>query len=370
MDTVLFSVRAILPMLVTIIIGMVFSAAIKWDKGFYRQLNAFTFHLLFPLNLFYSVLTIPDAADINWRALVFLASSAVLSIGVGIVAVKAFKVEPLRKNVIIQATFRANVATVALALVPAIGGENEAISAAFASLAFGAVLPEEEKQRQRGDDQCGHPFKEAYPQHISLIDGRPYHKGQLGGSLHLKAGFLAGGHTREPADRNGGRKRGNGSVQHRKDFLAAKPRAKEQDEQHARQSAVQRIAAFIQMKVSGETVGKGGVPEPAIADSGEDESGRNRGQHRQQSCGSIFPLNLPQQTVEQRSDQESASDQKTEPINLEKTEIQKNKMTVQNRFLRYPASDNLSASGRAVAKYRMSLKARSPPSETLLKSLS
>ena len=139
MDTVLFSVRAILPMLVTIIIGMVFSAAIKWDKGFYRQLNAFTFHLLFPLNLFYSVLTIPDAADINWRALVFLASSAVLSIGVGIVAVKAFKVEPLRKNVIIQATFRANVATVALALVPAIGGENEAISAAFASLAFGAA---------------------------------------------------------------------------------------------------------------------------------------------------------------------------------------------------------------------------------------
>lgn len=135
----MFSVRAILPMLVTIIIGMVFSAAIKWDKGFYRQLNAFTFHLLFPLNLFYSVLTIPDAADINWRALVFLASSAVLSIGVGIVAVKAFKVEPLRKNVIIQATFRANVATVALALVPAIGGENEAISAAFASLAFGAA---------------------------------------------------------------------------------------------------------------------------------------------------------------------------------------------------------------------------------------
>lgn len=137
MDTVLFSVRAILPMLVTILIGMVFAAAVKWDKSFYRQLNAFTFHLLFPLNLFYSVLTISDAADINWRALAFLAASTVLCIGVGFAAVRAFRVAPLRRNVIIQATFRANVATIALALVPAIGGENEGMSAAFASLAFG-----------------------------------------------------------------------------------------------------------------------------------------------------------------------------------------------------------------------------------------
>lgn len=137
MDTVLFSTRAVLPMMVTILIGVLFSASVKWDKSFYRKLNAFTFHLLFPLNLFYSVLTIPNVATINWRALLFLAASTLLSIGVGITAVRTFKVEPLRKNVIIQAAFRANVAVIELALVSAIGGENEMASTAFASLTIG-----------------------------------------------------------------------------------------------------------------------------------------------------------------------------------------------------------------------------------------
>lgn len=137
MDTFLFSTRAVLPMMVTIFIGALFSALVKWDKSFYRKLNAFTFRLLFPLNLFYSVVTIPNVAAINWRALLFLAASTLLSIGVGITAVRTFKVEPLRKNVIIQAAFRANVAVIELALVSSIGGENEVASAAFASLTIG-----------------------------------------------------------------------------------------------------------------------------------------------------------------------------------------------------------------------------------------
>ena len=124
-------------MLITILIGVVFSAAIGWDKSFYRQMNAFIFRLLFPLNLFYSVLTVQNISVLNLRALLFLALSTLLSIGVGVSAVRAFRVAPLRRNVIVQAAFRANVAVIELALVSAIGGENEAASAAFASLTIG-----------------------------------------------------------------------------------------------------------------------------------------------------------------------------------------------------------------------------------------
>lgn len=142
MSSFSFSFRAVAPILITILIGMVFAAATKWDRSFFRKLNSLIFRILFPFNLFYSVYSVNSLHDINWRMLLFLLASVFICLFIGIIGAALFVSAKEQKGVIIQAAFRTNQAVIGIAIVTAISTSNKEAALGFASVSvcLGTIL--------------------------------------------------------------------------------------------------------------------------------------------------------------------------------------------------------------------------------------
>ena len=136
MENFLFAVRADLPILITILCGTVFSSLVKWDKIHYKKLNVIVFRFLLPIQLFYSVYTIESITSVNWKMLGYFMIATLICIGMG-VAVACFSIKKReQKPVIIQASFRTNIAVIGSSLVTAICTDTLAESMALTSLAI------------------------------------------------------------------------------------------------------------------------------------------------------------------------------------------------------------------------------------------
>lgn len=137
MDNLLFTLNAILPIILPILLGY-FLARIKFFKdGFLPELNKLVFKIMIPVLLFSNLYT-ADLSEIDWGFCGLCAAAIVLLFFVGLLIVILFIKDPKQKGVILQASFRSNYAIIGVPLATLLGG---ATAAAQASVVAAITVP-------------------------------------------------------------------------------------------------------------------------------------------------------------------------------------------------------------------------------------
>ncbi len=136
-ETFTYTLRAILPILLTVLLGYTVRRIGPWEETFYKQLNKLCFHLFLPLHLFCSVYSINDLASMNWTLIGFVFACIFACAGLGLLAAH-FIPRRDQKAVITQCAFRSNQAILGLPLAQALGGEA---AMGFASVATSICVP-------------------------------------------------------------------------------------------------------------------------------------------------------------------------------------------------------------------------------------
>ncbi len=128
MDYLIFTLNAILPIIIPVIVGFFLKKIKLLPEEFWANLNKLVFKLLIPVLLF-SNLYLADLSTINWAFVGFGAGSILILFTIGLVVVMAFK-DKKQKGVILQATFRSNYAIIGVPLAVLLGGSKAEASAA------------------------------------------------------------------------------------------------------------------------------------------------------------------------------------------------------------------------------------------------
>ena len=137
-DVFLFSLRAVLPILLLIALGYAVRRTGKWSDAFFNQLNGFCFRIFLPVQLFLNVYEMESLAEVNWRLLSYLLGGIVLALGFGALAARLFVPDPRQKGVITMTAFRTNQVILGLPLAEALGGSA---AMGFASLGTSFCVP-------------------------------------------------------------------------------------------------------------------------------------------------------------------------------------------------------------------------------------
>jgi len=137
-DTFLYTLRAILPILLIILLGYVCRRLFSFQDGFYKSLNRLCFYLFLPIHLFCNIYGIDSLTDMNWLVIAYLFGGVFLCVGIGFIASKLFIKKRNQKGVIIQVAMRPNTAILGLPIASALGGEA---AVAFGSLAIAFCVP-------------------------------------------------------------------------------------------------------------------------------------------------------------------------------------------------------------------------------------
>lgn len=120
MDNLLFTLNAILPIILPIILGYFLKKIHFFKEGFLTEANKLVFKILIPILLF-SNLYLADLTEINWAFVGFAAASILVLFLIGFVVV-LFIPDRKQKGVILQATFRSNYAIIGIPLATMLGG--------------------------------------------------------------------------------------------------------------------------------------------------------------------------------------------------------------------------------------------------------
>ena len=127
------SVNAIAPIVLLILLGYILKEKGFITKDFVKIGNKLVFNVLLPCMLFINVYSIDKFSSINWDIVIYCAviMVAIFILGLGIAAfvTKA----PERRGVILQCTFRSNIAIIGLSLAGALGGDEAVAVAAIIS---------------------------------------------------------------------------------------------------------------------------------------------------------------------------------------------------------------------------------------------
>lgn len=135
MDTLIFSLNAVLPILLLISFGYILKRVKFLDQHFLQIGNKFVFRVALPTLLFYTIYSIDDIGEINWKVIIFAVMAVMILFLIGLFLALTFIKDPRQKGVILQAVFRANFAIIGIPLAEAIGGlEAVAVVALIAAI--------------------------------------------------------------------------------------------------------------------------------------------------------------------------------------------------------------------------------------------
>ena len=136
MNNLLFTLNAILPIILPILLGYGLKRIHFFSDSFLTEANKLVFKILIPILLF-SNLYLADLSQINW-VFVGYAAGAILVlflVGMGVVL---FIPNRKQKGVVLQACFRSNYAIIGIPLATALGGE---VAGAEASVIAAVSVP-------------------------------------------------------------------------------------------------------------------------------------------------------------------------------------------------------------------------------------
>lgn len=137
-ETLSYTLGAIVPILLIILLGYVVRRIGPWGDDFYKQLNQLCFRLFLPVQLFCNVYAIDELRAMNWRMIGYIFCGILACALMGVAAAKLFVPQRLQKGVIVQASFRSNQAVLGLPLANSLGGAE---AMGFAALSTSVSVP-------------------------------------------------------------------------------------------------------------------------------------------------------------------------------------------------------------------------------------
>jgi hypothetical protein len=120
MENLLFTLNAILPILLPIMLGYLLKRLHFFKEGFLEQANKLVFKIFIPILLF-SNLYLADISSIKWNFVLFAGGSIIILFFVGLL-ISLFFPDKKQKGVIAQAAFRSNYAIIGIPLATMLGG--------------------------------------------------------------------------------------------------------------------------------------------------------------------------------------------------------------------------------------------------------
>jgi len=134
MKNLLFTLNAILPIVLPILLGFLLQKIKMFDKDFFTKVNKFAFKILIPISLFKSLYT-ADIKTINVKFLIAALVALLVLFVIGMVIVTLFVPDKKQKGVIHQVLFRSNYAIIGIPLATALAGpEAEAQASIIAAI--------------------------------------------------------------------------------------------------------------------------------------------------------------------------------------------------------------------------------------------
>ena len=139
MDTLLFAINAVFPILLLILLGYFLKRMNFLDEQWFKKGNTLIFRICLPVMLFINVYNIESFERIDWAAVCYVEIATVILFVLGVVFVKCAIPDDRQKGVILQSAFRSNYAIIGLPLAEALGGP-EAVGMAAVISAFSIPL--------------------------------------------------------------------------------------------------------------------------------------------------------------------------------------------------------------------------------------
>lgn len=132
-EILLTAVNAVLPIVLTIMLGYVLKQKKFLTAEFVSIGNKLVFNVCLPCMLFVNVYEINGLADICWDVVIYTCLAIFVIFLIGIAFAVLVTPEPKRRGVITQAGFRSNMAIIGLALASSLGGADAVAVAAIVS---------------------------------------------------------------------------------------------------------------------------------------------------------------------------------------------------------------------------------------------
>ena len=138
MQTILFALNAIGPIVLLILFGVFLRKRGFFDDSFLSRANRVTFRAFLPLLLFYNVYNIESFDQIEWGFILYVLAFLVAIFLVGIPLAILLCKDPRQRGVHLQSAFRSNFALIGIPLATMLFGAE---GAAYASLLSAFTIP-------------------------------------------------------------------------------------------------------------------------------------------------------------------------------------------------------------------------------------
>lgn len=137
MDTLLFALNAILPIILLILFGYLLKQKNFLDEDWFKKGNKLIFRVCLPCMLFVNVYNIESFTDINWSVVIYSELAIFATFFIGLIMVRLTVPDRKQKGVILQCVFRSNFAIIGLPLAESLGGaEGRGIAAILSAFSI------------------------------------------------------------------------------------------------------------------------------------------------------------------------------------------------------------------------------------------
>ena len=138
MDSFLFALNAILPIVIMVSIGYILKRIGFINEGFAKMANKLVFRVLLPVMLFLNVYKIENIADMDFGYVLYVLVALLVVFGVSIPLVLTVSKRPGARGALLQAVFRSNYALIGIPLAQSLAGD---VGVAVATLLSAVTIP-------------------------------------------------------------------------------------------------------------------------------------------------------------------------------------------------------------------------------------
>ena len=124
MDSLLFALNAVAPIIITVAIGYLLKKRGFMSADFARAANKLVFRIFLPAMLFLNVYKIGGVGDISLGYIAYTVIAVALIFAIALPAVMAFTKKADRRGALLQATFRSNYALIGIPLAQSLYGDE------------------------------------------------------------------------------------------------------------------------------------------------------------------------------------------------------------------------------------------------------
>lgn len=137
METLVFAINAILPILLLVVIGYILKRRQFLEENWFKKGNKLIFRICLPTMLFVNVYNIETLSQINWSVVLYSEIAILLLFLLGVLLVKLTVADEQQKGVVLQCVFRSNFAIIGLPLAESLGGaEGVGIAAVLSAFSI------------------------------------------------------------------------------------------------------------------------------------------------------------------------------------------------------------------------------------------